>query len=120
MFSCSDRDERAVLQYRMSHEARRMGGKRRLLNMPNPNNHINSGSSLKELDQQICLLNYRLLSQWRLNKLSDRDETRKKLTELVMEREKINREVPGKTSQWNSSPFLRDLRKQIEVISFSS
>ncbi|CAH8372279.1 unnamed protein product [Eruca vesicaria subsp. sativa] len=107
------------LNYRMLHEARSMGGERRLLNMANPNKHSNSGSSLKELDLQIWRLGHALLMKWRLNSISDQDKTRKQLLELVMEREQLFVNAPIKGSLWNSLPSTMDLRKQIQSLETS-
>lgn len=167
----------------MLHEARSFGEERRLLNIANPNKHSNSGSSLKELDQQvkfislatrpsikpyslfylfilvftfnhlccigigricslltsidnflvpsysryvflmslcqstqICWLGHDLVMKWRLNSTSDRDETRKKLMELVLEREQLFRDAPVKGFLLNSLPSTTNLRKQIQVL----
>ncbi|KAF2558981.1 hypothetical protein F2Q68_00013197 [Brassica cretica] len=132
------------LNYRMLHEARSMGGERRLLNMANPNKHSNSGSSLKQLDQQvtfinfsirpyslflpfhccccwyrICWLGHDLLMKWRLNSISDLDKTRKKLMELEMEREQLFRDAPVKGFLWNSLPSTTNLRKQVQALESS-
>ncbi|KAF8061188.1 hypothetical protein N665_1212s0014 [Sinapis alba] len=107
------------LNYRMLHEARSMGGERRLLNMANPNKHSNSVFSIKELDQQICWLRHDLLMKWRLNSISERDETRKKLMKVAMAREQLFRDAPVKGSLWNSLPSTTNLRKEVQALETS-
>lgn len=104
------------LNCRMLHEARSIGEERLFLNMANKKKHSNSGSSLKELDQQICRLGHDIVMKWRLNSTSDRDETRKKLMELVLEREQLFRDAPVKGFLWNSLPSTTNLRKQIQSL----
>ncbi|CAF2082507.1 unnamed protein product [Brassica napus] len=171
------------LNCRMLHEARSIGEERLFLNMANKKKHSNSGSSLKELDQQvkfislairpsirpyslfylfilvftfnhlccigigricslltsidnlfvpsysgyvflmslfqstqICWLGHDLVMKWRLNSTSDRDETRRKLMELVLEREQLFRDAPVKGFLWNSLPSTTNLRKQIQSL----
>ncbi|KAG2267883.1 hypothetical protein Bca52824_062438 [Brassica carinata] len=96
------------LNYRMLHEARSVGGERRLLNMANPNKHSNSGSSLKELDQQVTLISsirpYSLFFPFRF---------------VVMEREQLFSNAPIEGSLWNALPSTMDLRSQIQALETS-
>ncbi|CAH8372143.1 unnamed protein product [Eruca vesicaria subsp. sativa] len=106
------------LNYRMLHEARSMGGERRLLKMANPNKLSNSaGSSFEELHQQIRSA-YDAM-KWRLNSTSERDKARKKLMKLEVEKEQLFCDTPVKGSLWNSMPSTTNLRKQIQALESS-
>nr|VDC65427.1 unnamed protein product [Brassica rapa] len=97
------------LNCRMLHEARSIGEERLFLNMANKKKHSNSGSSLKELDQQVKFISL-------ATRPSIRPYSLKKLMELVLEREQLFRDAPVKGFLWNSLPSTTNLRKQIQSL----
>ncbi|KFK43381.1 hypothetical protein AALP_AA1G118700 [Arabis alpina] len=106
------------LNHRMLHEAHSMDGERRILKMLNPNNDIDYGISLKQVEQQMGKLYYSIKwPQYNSSTNTNNGETNKRtLKELEWKRDQMFVNAPSKASLWNALPSTKDLRIQIQAV----
>uniref|UniRef100_A0A1J3GWF6 Uncharacterized protein n=1 Tax=Noccaea caerulescens TaxID=107243 RepID=A0A1J3GWF6_NOCCA len=103
------------LSHRMLHEVHSMDDERRLLKMLKQNKDIDSGFSLKQVEEQMWKL-YRSTKWPNQISISDEEKIMRKIKELEWERDQVFVNAPSKASLWTSLPSTKDLRIQIQAM----